>query len=272
MEKSIEKRKFSVNIILILLSIILAIFIILYIILPKIILKDEKNVEKGNVEETENLDSGIDINSSTNIAPSDNEEEYSHIVVNLNNGEGKLLLKVLKSNNSDITKSKFELYDKDGYYICQLGVDSNGYTGVKGMATGKYYFKQIETQEGYELDNTLYRLTVTEEYKTFNKKIILSQLNMTTVLIVLKDEDGNPIKGATFDFYSIVDGNSEKELTITTNKEGLAGVENLKEDCEYFLVQTSTPDGYEKTNERYEVKGTLDGKVERFDIINKKVK
>ncbi len=221
--------------------------------------EDSKNKDNSeNQEENEE-----DLESKENLK--DVDKYQNHFYIDKKEGEGTLAIKV-KSKRKPLS-AQYEIYDKDGIAIFQLGTDEDGKTGVKGIGKGTYYFKQIKLEDGYVKDDTVYRFTVDDFNKTFYKTITTEQEKLGKSIIVLKDDNGNPIQGAKFDFYA--EGEKEKILTVKTNKEGLAGTINLVAS-KYYYVQVSAPEGYEFSTEKYEFESTIEGEIKRFDIINHK--
>lgn len=174
--------------------------------------------------------------------------ENDIVKVRITNEKKKGKIKVIKvdADNHEVLLEnvKFEILDKDMKYVETL------ITNKKGEATSsllpsvdeKYYLKEVETNELYELSTELQTITLNEN-QILN--IIFENYSKTGNLEIVKvDKDNNklPVEGATFE---IIDETTNKVIQkITTDFNGKALFKNLKVTRRYTIHEISTNKKY----------------------------
>lgn len=174
--------------------------------------------------------------------------ENDIVKVRITNEKKKGQIRVIKvdADNHEVLLEnvRFEILDKDMNYIETL------ITNRKGEATSsllpsvdeKYYLKEVETNELYELSTDLQTITL-KENQILN--IVFENYAKTGNLEIVKvDKDNNklPVKDATFEI--IDETTNEIVKTITTNADGKALIENLKVTRRYTIHEISTDKKY----------------------------
>ena len=127
--------------------------------------------------------------------------------------------------NTPLQGGTFNIYDGDGNYLAEVTTDENGKACVT-LRHGylfNYYFKLVHIIGNYTMDETLYKVTIDNENRTFCP-VIKVERHKGRFAIQVKDKNSKPVEGLKMRIY-----NSDKDeiVTITTNKNGQAGAKNL---------------------------------------------
>ena len=167
---------------------------------------------------------------------------------NLMSGEGKTL------DNGDVQVGLYET-DKDGQIY------------VEGLKFGDYYFKEVETKEGYVLDDKPVQFQITEHDKTVeltkeNRKIEapveITKTDVSTgeVLpntgIKIYGEDGKTV---------IKEGRTDDTGKFTFNLEY----------GKYFFQEFEAPEGYVLDESLFPFEIKTDGEIVKCQMTNKKI-
>ncbi|MBO1142212.1 LPXTG cell wall anchor domain-containing protein [Enterococcus avium] len=153
------------------------------------------------------------------------------------------LLKVDKETKEPLANAKFELENTDNKEV--LGTFTTGNDGlleINNLNPGTYTLTEIESPEGYVLDNTPVSFII---HGTENEKIQLEKSNISTTgsveLTKVDEKTNTALQGAVFE---IRDSNgSIVRSALQTNLEGKILVDGLKSG-EYSFVETKAPTGY----------------------------
>lgn len=147
-----------------------------------------------------------------------------------------------------------------------LGViktNTKGKASLKGaLVSGKYYYKELETLEGYELDKKKHEFNL----QLGNKKLTAFDVNKENPLlnkivkgsVTLTKVDGADEKklllGAEFELYS---NRNELIGTYVTDSTGTLCVKNLAYG-KYYFKEKKAPSGYQRTSKNitFEMTGT----------------
>ena len=203
-------------------------------------------------------------NKTTNVTVKANET--SSVKVVNERITGKLVITKIDDANKPLADVTFGIYDEEGYQITTVKTDAQGKATVN-VGYGTYHFKELSAPEGYIMDETLYRFVVDEENRTYYKTVTNDRYK-GVLLIVKTDEEQNPIEGVKFE---ISDANGNVIKTITTNAQGLAGVQNIPFGT-YYYQEVEAPENVIMDTNKYEFKIETDGQVIRKDIVNEKIK
>ena len=194
------------------------------------------------------------------------------------------------SPGSALANAEFKLQVKNGLLDSWSDVEGStktsndkGFFSWKGLAPGDY--KVIETKTP---DDDIYDLP-TEPVATFTvddygnivdvvpDDLILENYKKAEIKIKKTDKDGKPLEGADFLLKPEKDpSNPDKNITAitrTTDKDGLATFNKLLAG-KYTLTEEKAPAGYKKSNQKWQIKVTKDGKVKwlnSFDDTNDKM-
>ena len=139
---------------------------------------------KYYIKEIEPKEGYILDNSKHYFEIKENEEKITYEIFNkLKRGSLKIIKKD-KDDNTIIPGTKIGIYDIHDNLIYSGITDEKGELLVENMLLGKYYIKEIESKEGYVLDNNkhYFEIKENEELVTLNitnKKEFLIQVPNT---------------------------------------------------------------------------------------------
>ena len=175
-----------------------------------------------------------------------------------------IITKVDEIDNSPLSEAKFSLIKKSTGEII-----SSKMTNAKGQITflnipsdETYILKEIEPPYGYEAkedmeiefdENSTLRLTVTNKRK--NGTIVIYKKNNLDNLVEVGDAE-----------YTLYTKNGEIIQTATTNINGKTMFENL-EWGDYYIQETSCPEGYIIDTNKYEVSINREN-VSEIQVLN----
>lgn len=196
---------------------------------------------------------------------------------------GQLDLNKVDEDKNPLADAEFTIYDQDGKEVETIVTDENGYAISGDLKLGEYTVVETDAPTGYVLDDTEYKVTISEDGQLehvnegkgiINKKgvdidIEVPQVKVQGQIDLNKaDENGNPLAGAEFTIY---DSSGKEVEVLTTDKDGYAK-SKLIDLGDYTVVETKAPTGYvlDKTEykvtikSRFEIAHVNDGTV----IIN----
>ena len=154
----------------------------------------------------------------------------------------------------------------------ELVTNAEGYITVNNLPTGNYYFKEVETIEGYVIDNPNtekfdYEKSKGQKIEKLNSKEKTEKVQIG--LHKVDEETKEALAGVEFKLYlksgntltsvgknedGVYDVGNEYEDTFTTDQEGKITVENLPaapESSEYIFVEVKALDGYHLNPDNY---------------------
>ncbi|MGT9147918.1 SpaA isopeptide-forming pilin-related protein, partial [Enterococcus faecalis] len=179
------------------------------------------------------------------------------------------LLKVDKETKEPLANAKFELENIDNKEA--LGIFTTGNDGllkINNLNPGTYTLTEIESPEGYVLDNTPVSFII---HGTENEKIQLEKSNISTTgsveLTKVDEKTNTALQGAVFEIRN--SNGSIVRSALQTNLEGKILVDGLKSG-EYSFVETKAPTGYVLDNTP--IKFTIEKdqqEVVKVSVINK---
>ena len=163
-------------------------------------------------------------------------------------------------------------YEKTSEEI-ELVTDAKGYITVNNLPTGNYYFKEVETIEGYVIDNPYtekfdYKRSEGQSLEKLNSK---ETEKVQVGLHKVDEETKENLEGVEFRLYlksgdtltpvgknkdGVYDVGKEYEDTFETNKEGKIVLEDLPkpaESAEYVFIEVQALDGYYLNPDNYQI-------------------
>lgn len=155
----------------------------------------------------------------------------------------------------------------DGHYTTQ-----NGMVRIDSLPMGhgkaSYHLKEVQTTDGYVLDENTYTIDAVQEDSTtevYTKSLDLYN-ELTRVEISKQDVAGEEVPGAHLTIID-KDGNTVTEWTSTTEKHVVKG---LTAGEEYTLRETLAPDGYVQATEiKFTVKNTSN--LQKVTMVDERV-
>lgn len=198
---------------------------------------------------------------------------------------GKIVLtKTGKDGTTALAGAEFTLY-KDGLKVTTATSDTNGKVAFNGLAYGTYTVQEtkapIGTVKTYIMDPTVYTIEVISDDKSQIVSPTVGNVvdSGTSLVTVTNDEQltsppnisfkllkqakngvtsrETPLDGATFGFYEITTGRTEKLLaTATSDNDGMVyfrqiSIENCASDSAFVVRELHAPTGYKKSDIDY---------------------
>ena len=151
---------------------------------------------------------------------------------------GKLEIVKVDENKLPIANVTFAIKDENKTIIQTIKTNENGIALSDPLTKGKYYYQEIETADGYILDDKEYVFVIDGENEIIQKKVI-NQFVRGNLRIEKLDTAGKPLSGVQFE---ILNENKEVVETLTTNSEGIA-ISNPLLKGKYYYRESKVPDG-----------------------------
>ena len=154
------------------------------------------------------------------------------------------VLKVDAETKQPLAGVVYRLFDADGNKVADGTTDATGKVTFSDLRLGKYFYQEINTVDGYVLDETEYDFSLT----TANLNIKVTRENVVakgSITVHKVDVTGSPLTGAELLLETSADGKTWTEVgRITTDSTGVAKWENLKTGVQYRVTETKAPAGY----------------------------
>ena len=167
------------------------------------------------------------------------------------------VLKVDAETKQPLAGVVYYLFDADGSKIADGTTDVTGKVTFSGLRLGKYVYQEINTVDGYVLDETKYDFSLT----TANLNIKVTRENAPakgSITVRKVDVTGSPLAGAELLLETSTDGQTWTEVgRVTTDNTGIAKWSDLKVGAQYRITETKAPAGYTLLTEPL-FTGTLD--------------
>ena len=187
--------------------------------------------------------------------------------------------KLIRGNLEIIKKDKYEeiylsgagfrVYNSEGNQVKEGYTDTFGKLTFKDLPYGEYSYQEFKAPMGFELDETVYPFSITEDGVTISHTRV-NERRPGTIEVKKQDANGNPFAGVAFLLeFSTDEGStwlpvfsrdaSEKNITrggctspgltdgqLVTDESGKVRFTGLRADSKilYRLTETAAPEGY----------------------------
>ena len=200
--------------------------------------------------------------------------DYSQSTV-LNENTNTASIKIVKQDAESLKPIKdviFGLYNQNNEHITSKTTNAKGIVIFDNLYQGTYKVKEIQVNENYILDDTVYEISTEynkETIKNINNTHKKGNLKITKVD---KDDNSTFLEGIEFD---LIDSNNKVIALLITDANGEAFVSNINIG-KYTLKETKTKENYNlcidnnvevKWNETAEVKIENEKKKGQIKII-----
>ena len=154
------------------------------------------------------------------------------------------ILKVDADTKKPLAGVTYRLFDSEGNKIADGTTDANGKVTFDNLKPGSYSYQEINTVDGYQLDETKYDFSLTSE--NLSIKVTRENKPVKGCLTVRKmDVTGSPLTGAELLLETSTDGQTWTAVgKITTGKAGIAQWDDLKIGAQYRITEVKAPAGY----------------------------
>ena len=155
--------------------------------------------------------------------------------------KGKVDIKKTNEDGEFLSNVKFEIYDEKGNIVDEITTTNKEYDSSVILPLGRYTLKEVKTLNGYELDNKVYNVSLTNENNSdpiVTKKIeLVNKKILCEVTFISSDELDNRIE-TEYEVYDkdmnvIYKGNTkngEAKINLTYGK--------------YYIKEISVENGY----------------------------
>ena len=178
------------------------------------------------------------------------------------------------NNNYSLQGAVYNIYNNkalgSNYFLGRITTDANGvayssnstYDAVKYLAPGTYYIKESTAPKGYELDSTVYTVTVKEDNLANNPKVLnvkdtpkygyVKLVKSSSNTTVTNGNSNYSLQGAVYNFYNNKALGSTYFLgRVTTDANGVAYSKDGTTDKvkklplgTYYIKESTAPKGY----------------------------
>lgn len=178
----------------------------------------------------------------------------------------KGVLQIIKTDKDNrlLQGAVFTVLDAENKKMGDLGTGNEGMAAIE-LPAGKYTVQETKAPDGYQLDETKREITITAG-KTESLTVVNKKKVENLQIVKSSAGSGEKLEGAVFGVYK--EGTTDKLAELTTDKDGLVGMELAPGD--YFLLELQAPTGYvaEKAKISFIIK-SLD-EVVKVEVTNVK--
>lgn len=151
------------------------------------------------------------------------------------------IYKVDEKTNAALPGAEFTIYNEDGT-VYKTGItDEKGELVISKIPFGNYTYKETAAPEGYELNETEFKLTISDDGTVAEETVVRDAKKDGTLTITVADQlTGYGLEGAEVTIYN---EKAEVVTTAVTDKAGLVVLENVPHG-KYLFKETKAPAGY----------------------------
>ena len=216
----------------------------------------------------------------------ENKEVKGEITIHKNGEKAKISNNGYKYVKINLANVKFGLYAKEDIYsangvlkysknqlINTYITDSNGNIKIQNLYLGKYYLKELETDNNHVLSEKKYEfeLKYKDQYTPIIKyNLVIDNYLKKGILDFTKTDftTGKVIPNTLIEVYN---KNDELLYTGKTDKNGKIRINNLPYG-EYYIIEKEPSTGYKLNNEKVYFEIKEDGQVVKANMTNEKIK
>ena len=216
----------------------------------------------------------------------ENKEVKGEITIHKNGEKAKISNNGYKYVKINLANVKFGLYAKEDIYsangvlkysknqlINTYITDSNGNIKIQNLYLGKYYLKELETDNDHVLSEKKYEfeLKYKDQYTPIIKyNLVIDNYLKKGILDFTKTDftTGKVIPNTLIEVYN---KNDELVYTGKTDKNGKIRINNLPYG-EYYIIEKEPSTGYKLNNEKVYFEIKEDGQVVKTNMTNEKIK
>jgi len=137
---------------------------------------------------------------------------------------------------------------------------------------GTYYIKELDTLEGYRLDENIYEFNISKSDEEIieimiSKEPIVNEVIKGRLIINKIDEFGNGLEGAIFRIFDKYDNLIYEGVT---DSNGVISIDNLGYG-KYYFYEVSAPDGFLVSDKIYDVYVNKNNDMIQVSVLNKRL-
>ena len=96
----------------------------------------------------------------------------------------------------------FALYNSSGEFMCNGTTDQDGYVYFTDLPLGDYFYEEINTLDGYVLDNTRYSVALTQSGHNVDVSVVNEHFKAHLAIVKQDRDSRTPLPGAGFRLYN----------------------------------------------------------------------
>lgn len=166
---------------------------------------------------------------------------------------------------------KFGLYQvTDATFTAPIAIsvtDANGVAAFTNVIPGKYVVKEMEALEGYIMSDAALSVTVADDQETYNAGTVVNRVIRGDVVVNKVDSLKEPLAGAQFGLFDL---NGKLVKIAVSDNDGIANLKGVSYGS-YVLREMAAPESYEKSDEEVAINILIDGSVQTYTFVNRKV-
>ena len=195
------------------------------------------------------------------------KEDGKIVKANMTNRKIKSKIHFHKTNENDVPLEgvKVGLYDEKGKLLGTYYTDENGIIELE-LEYGNYYLKEIETIEGYVLNNQKIEIQVKTDGEVINKELTNRKIK-SKIHFHKTNENDVPLEGVKVGLY-----NEKGKLLDTYLTDENGDIELELEYGKYYLQELETIEGYVLNDKKIEIPVKTDGEVIEKELTNRNIK
>lgn len=149
--------------------------------------------------------------------------------------------------NTTFAGAEYELLSANKERIELLTINEEGRAVSKELSAGTYYVREIKAPEGYNIDETLHKVTLPSENNALYERVDSKEYKICGDVEIQKFGEGKPMPNVEFTLTNTVTG---EKTVIKTDENGVATTkreENKRGSLvygTYIIEETKYPDGY----------------------------
>lgn len=145
--------------------------------------------------------------------------------------------------------------------------NDEGYILFDNLEKGKYYIKEVKAPSGYELNDRVYHVEITEHEQVLTIEAYDEQILTDIQVHKIDEQTGDPIVYKDFEFTLYNDAMCRQPLekAIAHQSKGIATFTSLPQGT-YYIKKTKAPFGYQLSKEIKKV--VIDDKLNGYGYIH----
>lgn len=177
--------------------------------------------------------------------------------------KGSLQITKTDTNGNPLSGVGFTLYDSSKQVITTKTTNGSGVVLFSDLELGSYYYAETSALPGYVQDSTLYPVSISSAGQTV-QKTMTNIIGQGSLKIVKTDENGNPLKGVSFNLLDSSQGVCGNGIT-DDNGEMFFPVVSLGD---YYIQETETLPGFILDTTLIPVSITTGGQTVTKTVVN----
>jgi len=177
--------------------------------------------------------------------------------------KGSLQITKTDTNGNPLSGVGFTLYGSSKQVITTKTTNGSGVVLFSDLELGSYYYAETSALPGYVQDSTLYPVSISSAGQTV-QKTMTNSMGQGSLKIVKTDENGNPLKGVSFNLLDSSQGVCGNGIT-DDNGEMFFPMVSLGD---YYIQETETLPGFILDTTLIPVSITAGGQTVTKTVVN----